>query len=95
MAPPRNTHGGGPELPQEETWETSDLGTAAFVHLRGLPILGARRVEGDRFVFRFRDPEGVGEALQIDYLNSDCRKFDEAVRSLKKLCYDRPQRSRR
>jgi len=70
------------------TWETSDLGTAAFVHMLGLKLLGTTRGAGGRFVFRFVDPEERGPGYQVDYLNSECRKFDAAVRSLKKLCYD-------
>lgn len=74
-------------------WETSDLGTAAFIHMRGLEILGAHRVprgraNGGKFMFAFADPDHEGRSLQVEYLNSDCRKFDAAVRSLKKLCYD-------
>ena len=38
------------------------------------------------------DPEHRGGQLQVEYLNSTCRKFDAAVRSLKKLCYDNPVR---
>jgi len=70
------------------TWETSDLGTAAYIHLKGLKLLGASRHTGGRFVFRFSDPEGLGETYQVDYLNSECRLFDASVRSLKKLCHD-------
>lgn len=81
-------------------WETSDLGTAAYIHgIGGLEILGAQRrgaQRGGQFVFMFKDPDQKGTVLQVEYLNSDCRKFDAAVRSLKKLCYDEPRvRARR
>ena len=77
-------------------WETSDLGTAAYLHgVGGLEILGVRRGPRGRFMFLFVDPEHRGEQLQVDYMNSTCRKFDSAVRSLKKLCYDTPQGARR
>lgn len=73
-------------------WETSDLGTAAYLHgVGGLEILGVRR-QRSKFVFLFMDPEHRGGQLQVDYINSTCRKFDSAVRSLKKLCYDNPVR---
>ena len=71
------------------SWETTDLGTAAYVHMRGLELLGVRRSQGrGKFVFVLSDPDGVGEQLTVDYLNSESRKFDAAVRSLKKLCYE-------
>lgn len=72
----------------QTVWETSDLGTAAFAHMLGLQLLGSARNQGGRFVFRFHDPEERGPNYQVDYLNSECRKFDAAVRSLKKLCHD-------
>jgi len=70
------------------SYETSDLGTAAFVHMMGLKLLGSTRSPGGRFTFRFVDPEGRGPNYAVDYLNSECRQFDAAVRSLKKLCHD-------
>jgi len=76
----------------QDVFESSDLGTAAYVHMRGLEILGVRQgSHRGQFVFMFQDPEGQGKQLQVDYLNSESRKFDGAVRSLKKLCYDRPK----
>lgn len=82
-----------------EPWSTSDLGTAAYIHaLGGLKILGvtlAPRGTGAKYLFAFQDPEGKGDELQVEYMNSDCRKFDAAVRSLKKLCYEDGNRARR
>lgn len=72
-----------------KVWETTDLGTAAFVHMLGLNLLGASKAPGGRFMFRFEDPEGRGDNYAVDYLNSECRRFDSSVRSLKKLCYDK------
>lgn len=77
-------------------WQTSDLGTAAYAHSRGLAIKGARVEDGSGdFVFLFDDPEGRGPGLQIEFMNSDCRRFDESVRALKKLCYDNNARGGR
>lgn len=82
---------GAPETPPEgSVFATSDLGTAAYAFLRGLQLLGARRIEGERFSFRFADPEGRGERLRVDFINSESFRFDESMRALKKLCYDRP-----
>lgn len=79
-------------------WETTDLGTAAYIKSRGVSIHGVRKVssKGGQFVFMFRDDDCVCRRYQIEFMNSDCRKFDAAVRSLKKLCYDtRESRQRR
>lgn len=73
-----------------KTWETTDLGSAAFVVVSGIDIHGVKKAttRGGQFVFMFEDPENKCPELQVDFMNSDCRKFDAAVRSLKKLCYD-------
>lgn len=76
---------------EPSVWETSDLGTAAFAHMLGLKLLGSTRSPSGRFMFRFTDPEGRGPDYAVDYLNSECRQFDAAVRSLKKLCHDSPR----
>lgn len=75
---------------QQGEWETSDLGTAAFAHMLGLKLLGSVKDPRGSFIFRFSDPEGRGPNYEVDYLNSECRRFDSAVRSLKKLCHSRP-----
>lgn len=80
-----------------KTWQTTDLGSAAYVFMRGLRLLGSRRAArgNGQFVFMFADPENRGEQFSIDFLNSECREYDAAVRSLKKLCYDSEGSSRR
>ncbi len=78
---------------EARAYETSDLGTAAFVHMMGLKILGATRGNRGKFFFRFEDPEGRAENYALDYVNSECRKFDAAVRSLKKLTDPRKART--
>lgn len=90
MARSRQETSQGPVDKSGRVWETGDLGTAAYAHMRGLPILGVRRGQGggSRFMFMFEDPEEQGAEFQVDYLNSESRRFDAAVRSLKKLCYD-------
>lgn len=71
------------------TWRTTDLGSAAYAHCRGLAVLGVQRSERkNEFVFVFEDPEGRGPRLMVDYVNSESRRFDESMRSMKKLCYD-------
>jgi len=70
-----------------DVWETTDLGTAGYVKMRGLKLLGATQARG-RWTFRFADPESAGRQLQVDYSNSESRRHDAEVKTLKKLCYD-------
>ena len=74
-----------------QPWETSDLGTAAYAFMQGTKLLGSRCEGRGRWVFRFDATQDQGEQFQVEYLNSECRKFDSAVRSLKKLCYGDPR----
>lgn len=73
-------------------WKTTDLGTAAFVHMH-LPVHGVTQ-DGGRFTFSFEDPDDQGAKLQLAYMNSECRQYDEKMRSLKKLCHDIGQNRR-
>lgn len=83
------TQGGGANPPLG-TWRTRDLSTAAYVHMSGLELESIEHVEHKKFLFSFRDPAGRGPRLQVEYLNSACRRFDESVRALKLACYDHP-----
>lgn len=80
------------------TWSTTDLGTAAYCHMRGLRVLKVElgaAAGAAKFVFMFVDPDDEGPNLSVQYINSESRQFDAAVRSLKKLTYDEPNRRRR
>lgn len=65
--------------------ETDDLSFAAFAYLRGLRLLKASEQRRGRveYAFTFADPEGRWDTLQIEFVNSECASFDNAVRTLK------------
>lgn len=65
------------------TFATPDMSTAAYLMMRGLRILVARRVER-RFEFVFADGERA-DALLVDWANSEARRYDDTVRAIKKL----------
>jgi hypothetical protein len=66
--------------------ETTDLSIAAWWKMHGLVVVRARRKRGGQFDFLFRDPNGEARQLAIDFANSGAQRFDQSVRSLKKLC---------
>ena len=80
-------------------WSTTDLGTAAYCHMRGLEVLKVENAAvgggGSKYHFVFKDPEDQGPSLSVQYINSESRQFDAAVRRLKKLTYDEPNHKRR
>src|SRR6266404_9202489 len=50
------------------THEESDLGTAAFLVVRGNRLEGLTPVDGRRYAFRFMDPEGTAPGAALAYL---------------------------
>jgi len=72
---------------KEHTFTTSDLPLAAFLVISGLSLQSAGKLSGGRFEFILSDPDKVADQLSIDYINSDFCKFDNTIRSIKKILY--------
>ena len=70
-------------------YKTSDLALAAFLSLRGLKLVSAGRLESGRFEFILNDPGKEADALSLEYFGSDYCKFDNQVRTLKKILYSK------
>ena len=68
-------------------YKTSDLALAAYMTLKGLPLISARKLPTGRFEFELNDETGQADALAIEYIGSDFCEFDNKVRALKKLLY--------
>jgi hypothetical protein len=68
-------------------YETSDLALASYLTFRGFPLLSAKKLSNGRFQFIIDDTSKTAEALSLEYFSSDFCKFDNQVRSLKKLIY--------
>ncbi len=64
-------------------FQTTDLGTAAFLLTRGLPLLGISAGDGRRSMFHF--PESAQEIAHDYYRNAPvpARAFFNAIRDLK------------
>jgi hypothetical protein len=69
------------------TYSTSDIALAAYLKLRGLILIECDR--GDKFNFVFEDPKGIAESLALEFVNSDMRRYDDEMRSLKKVIYSK------
>jgi hypothetical protein len=70
-----------------KTFITSDLPLAAFMVIKGLELVKAKKTGNGKFEFILEDPDGVADKLSIEYINSDFCKFDNTIRSIKKLLY--------
>ncbi len=76
--------------------EISDLAFASYALMRGLKVQKATRSHRGQVIeykFVFLDPgtdeagNGIWEQLILDFSNSESLKFDDSVRTLKRLCH--------
>lgn len=71
----------------QKTFITSDLSLAAFLTMKGLTLLRCTKTTVGKFEFIFEDSEEKAPGLSMNYLNSEFCKFDNHVRTLKKMLY--------
>jgi hypothetical protein len=69
------------------TSSVTSLSIAAFLMMKGIKLVSGKRSAEDsrEFEFIFEDPKGQIEQLSIEFLSSECRKFDDSVRHLRSL----------
>ena len=70
----------------------SDLGTAAFLVVRGFRLVGLTPHGGARYAFRFADPDSKAAGAAMDYLGGDtasAKAIIDAEKTLKTLLYTR------
>ena len=72
-----------------DQYETSDLALAAFLTLKGLKLISAKRLDSGRFEFVLDDSEKKAETLAIDFFSSEFCEYDNKIRSLKKILYSK------
>ena len=68
-------------------FQTSDIGIAAYVMMKGLKLKQASRGHNGRFSFVFNDPNNLGAGYAVDYVNSESAKFDAHMKNLKNILY--------
>ena len=68
-----------------KNYETSDLGLAAYLLIKGQTLTSAGR-KGNKFHFVFLcSGKPSCRELALQYINSDFAKFDSALKTLKNL----------
>ena len=70
-----------------KTYKTSDIGIAAFIMMKGLKLIEAKRSSTGRFLFTFEDPKSLASKLAVEYLNSESAKFDANMKNLKNILF--------
>ena len=71
-----------------QEFTTSDIALAAYLKLRGLNLVECGRRD-NKFLFVFEDPEDKAGKLSLEFVNSETRRFDDEMRSLKKVIYSK------
>jgi len=74
-------------MTDKKLYTTSDLPLAAYLMMKDLKLKDARRSSGGKFEFIFFDPEETAFTLALEFVNSEFCKFDNHLRSLKKILY--------
>jgi len=69
------------------TFKTSDIAIAAYLMMKGMKLIDARRLNNGRFHFEFDDPSAKGSKLAIEYVNSESAKFDSHIKNLKNIIF--------
>lgn len=68
-------------------FKTSDIAIAAYLMMKGMKLIDARRLNGGRFHFEFDDPNNEGSKFAIEYVNSESAKFDSHIKNLKNIIF--------
>jgi hypothetical protein len=72
---------------EDKTYITSDLPLAAYLMMKDLRLQDARRSSTGKFEFVFLDPDDEAFNHALEFVNSEFCKFDNHLRSLKKILY--------
>ena len=70
-----------------DLYETSDLAIAAYLMLHDFKLVDAGKMPSGKFRFVFEDPSNQAKSKAVEFLSSDCCKFDTHIKNLKKLLY--------
>ena len=73
-------------------YETSDLGIAAYLMLKGLELTSCSIHATGRYCFEFADPLNIAADLAMEFLKSDFTKYDDNMRTLRKMLKFKPRK---
>lgn len=66
---------------------TTDLGLAAYLKFRGLPIKHVDRSNPRQVSLTFEDELNLGQQLQLEYMNSDFMRYNAEFRAIIRLIH--------
>lgn len=66
-----------------QVFTTNDLSFAAYLIMKGVKLIDARKL-GKSFQFKFVEEPRISR-YSISYVGSECSRFDDSIRKLKRL----------
>ena len=75
-------------------YKTNDIATAAYLLTKGLKIYHVDIDLTGKYIFEFEDNQGVAFQLSIEFINSECSKFDNQMRNLRNILKSRKNSSK-
>ncbi len=66
-------------------YKTHDIAVAAYLMMKGLPLKDAYVNSSGTYVFELEDSSQRAKNLSIEFLNSECSRFDNQMRNLRKI----------
>ena len=67
----------------KKNYVTNDMSMAAFLLLKGQQLVKVEKK--NPYVFEFLDPDNKCEKIAIDFLSSECSKYDGYLRMLRSM----------
>ena len=69
------------------TFKTSDIAIAAYLMMKGMKLISAKRERSGRFKFEFDDTNNEADKLAVEFVNSESAKFDAHIKNLKNILF--------
>jgi hypothetical protein len=64
---------------------TNDLSVAAFLLTHGYKVTKALKETGGRYLFEIEDHDGKASEVSLNFLSSECFRYDGFVRMLRNM----------
>ncbi len=82
---------GNSNIKNDHYYVTTDLAFAAFLRMHNFKLSKIDKFSAKRFTFIFLDPKEEAEDYSYQFLDSESKRFDDAIKSLKALCFTKDQ----
>jgi hypothetical protein len=79
---------------KNSVFTTNDLSVAAFLLTHGYKVTKAIKEVGGRYLFEIEDHDGRAIEVSLDFLSSECFRYDGFVRMLRNMLNSGSDRKR-